>query len=164
MLTVTVQSTYCLVSQSLYSKHYTKRSTVFLKFNSRCSVQLPVHWSAKRQAACSFLFGSVVWRFLAPVKIVSLAGRCHGEVICLRREEGAQPTMSRQIGCMLIYGVEVQGPEGLSFEAAWILIRTARLDIKFFYVLPTQLHLCVLCGSENKQRLFHCTALTGWFL
>ena len=25
-------------------------------------------------------------------------------------------------------------------------------------------HLCVLCGSENKQQLFHCTALTGWFL
>jgi hypothetical protein len=24
--------------------------------------------------------------------------------------------------------------------------------------------LCVLCGSENKQRLFHVTALTGWFL
>jgi hypothetical protein len=24
--------------------------------------------------------------------------------------------------------------------------------------------LCVLCGSENKQRLFHCTALTDWFL
>jgi hypothetical protein len=24
--------------------------------------------------------------------------------------------------------------------------------------------LYVLCGSENKQRLFHCTALTGWFL
>ena len=32
-----------------------------------------------------------------------------------------------------------------------------------FYVLPTQC-ICVLCGSENKQRLFHCTALTGWFL
>ena len=29
-----------------------------------------------------------------------------------------------------------------------------------FYVLPT-LCLCVLCGSENKQRLFHCIALTG---
>ena len=25
-------------------------------------------------------------------------------------------------------------------------------------------YLCVLCGSENNQRLFHCTALTGWFL
>jgi hypothetical protein len=24
-------------------------------------------------------------------------------------------------------------------------------------------YLCVLCGSENQQRLFHCTALTGWF-
>jgi hypothetical protein len=25
-------------------------------------------------------------------------------------------------------------------------------------------YLCVLCGSENKQRLFHRTALTDWFL
>jgi len=25
-------------------------------------------------------------------------------------------------------------------------------------------YLCVLYGSENKQRLFHCTALTDWFL
>ena len=32
-----------------------------------------------------------------------------------------------------------------------------------FYVLPTQLYLSVLCGSQNKQRLFHYTALTGWF-
>ena len=33
-----------------------------------------------------------------------------------------------------------------------------------FYVLPTQLYLCVLCGSQNKQRLFPYTALTDWFL
>jgi hypothetical protein len=25
-------------------------------------------------------------------------------------------------------------------------------------------YLCVLCGSENKQRLFYFTALTDWFL
>jgi hypothetical protein len=25
-------------------------------------------------------------------------------------------------------------------------------------------YLCVLCGSQNKQRLFPHTALTGWFL
>jgi len=25
-------------------------------------------------------------------------------------------------------------------------------------------YLCVLCGSENKQRLFPHTALTDWFL
>jgi hypothetical protein len=31
-------------------------------------------------------------------------------------------------------------------------------------VLPTQLYLCVLCGSENKQRLFPYTALTDWTL
>jgi len=37
-------------------------------------------------------------------------------------------------------------------------------SIQQFYVLPTQLYLCVLCGSENKQRLFPYTALTDWFL
>jgi hypothetical protein len=34
---------------------------------------------------------------------------------------------------------------------------------KQFYVLPTQLYLCVLCGSHNKQTLFPYTALTDWF-
>jgi hypothetical protein len=35
-----------------------------------------------------------------------------------------------------------------------------------FYILCSAhtVYLCVLCGSENKQRLFHCTALIGWFL
>ena len=35
---------------------------------------------------------------------------------------------------------------------------------KKLYVLLTQLYLCVLCGSENKQRLFPYTTLTGWFV
>jgi len=35
-----------------------------------------------------------------------------------------------------------------------------------FYILRSAhtVYLCVLCGSENKQRLFHFTALIGWFL
>jgi len=35
-----------------------------------------------------------------------------------------------------------------------------------FYILRSAhtMYLGVLYGSENKQRLFHCTALTGWFL
>jgi len=35
-----------------------------------------------------------------------------------------------------------------------------------FYILRSAhtVCLCVLCGSENKQPLFHCTALTDWFL
>jgi hypothetical protein len=34
-----------------------------------------------------------------------------------------------------------------------------------FYILRSAhtVYLCVFCGSENKQRLFHCTALTDWF-
>ena len=61
----------------------------------------------------SFSEASVL-RFLAPVKIDSLAGRCDGGKICLRREEGILLTMSRHIGCMLVYGVEEQVPQGLS--------------------------------------------------
>jgi len=39
-----------------------------------------------------------------------------------------------------------------------------QFNIRKFYVLPTQLYLCVLCGSENKQRLFPYRKLTEWFL
>jgi hypothetical protein len=39
-----------------------------------------------------------------------------------------------------------------------------QFNIQQFYVLPTQLYLCFLCGSENKQRLFPYTALTDCFL
>ena len=34
------------------------------------------------------------------------------------------------------------------------------------YIIPRSAHtvyLCVLCGSQNKQRLFPYTTLTGWF-
>ena len=37
-----------------------------------------------------------------------------------------------------------------------------QFNIHKFYVLPT-MHLCVLYGSQNKQRLFPYTALTDWF-
>ena len=44
-----------------------------------------------------------------------------------------------------------------------VTICTIRFNIKQFYVLHTQC-ICVLCGSENKQRLFHYSALNDWFL
>ena len=39
-----------------------------------------------------------------------------------------------------------------------------QFSIQQFYVLPTQLYLCVLCGSEKKQRFFPYTTLTDWFV
>ena len=39
-----------------------------------------------------------------------------------------------------------------------------QFNIQQFYVLATQLYLCVLCGSQNKQPLFPYTTLTDWFL
>jgi len=38
-----------------------------------------------------------------------------------------------------------------------------QFNIQQFYVLPTPC-ICVLCGSENKKRLFPYTALTDWLL
>ena len=34
------------------------------------------------------------------------------------------------------------------------------------YILRSahRVYICFLCGSENKQRLFHCTALTDWLV
>jgi len=40
---------------------------------------------------------------------------------------------------------------------------TASFNIQKFCVLPT-LHLCVLRGSQNKQRLLRYIALTGWLI
>jgi hypothetical protein len=44
-----------------------------------------------------------------------------------------------------------------------VILWTTRYRIQKLCVMPTQC-LCVLCGSQNKQRLFPCTALTVWFL
>jgi len=47
-------------------------------------------------------------------------------------------------------------------ECVYCAVRTESL-----YIIPRSAHtvyLCVLCGSENKQRLFPYTALTDWFL
>jgi len=39
-----------------------------------------------------------------------------------------------------------------------------QFNIQQFCFLPHTVYLCVLCGSQNKQRLFPYTALTDWFL
>ena len=39
-----------------------------------------------------------------------------------------------------------------------------QFNIQQFHFLPHTVYLSVLCGSQNKQRLFPYTALTDWFL
>jgi len=51
----------------------------------------------------------------------------------------------------------------LTVTAKWSLY-VPTFNNKSVYVLPTQLYLCVLCGSWNKQRLFPYTTLTDWFV
>jgi hypothetical protein len=49
------------------------------------------------------------------------------------------------------------------FKVQWLLYVPPDLTFKNFSVLSTQC-IYVLCGSQNKQRLFPNTALTGWFV
>jgi hypothetical protein len=58
------------------------------------------------------------------------------------------------IGCRL---------KGWSSGVRWSLYVPPGLILKILRSAHT-VCLCVLCGSENKQRLFHSTALTDWFL
>jgi hypothetical protein len=45
-----------------------------------------------------------------------------------------------------------------------VAVCTTRLNTQQFYVLPTErIYVCVLYRSQNKQRLFSYTTLTGWF-
>ena len=55
-------------------------------------------------------------------------------------------------------------PQGLTVQRRIITTCAARFDIQQFYILPTQLYSCVLCGSGNKGRLFPYTAKTHWIL
>ena len=49
------------------------------------------------------------------------------------------------------------------FKAQWLLYVPPGLMFNILYTAHT-VYLCVLCGSENKQRLFPYTALTDWFV
>jgi hypothetical protein len=55
------------------------------------------------------------------------------------------------------------GPLNVKFPAGYLMCDQVQ-NLKF-YVLPTQcIYICVLCGSENKQRLFPYTAVTDWIV
>jgi hypothetical protein len=51
----------------------------------------------------------------------------------------------------------------LTFSSLAVTLRTARFNIKKFYVVPT-LRLCVLYRSQNKQQLLPYKTLRDWFL
>jgi hypothetical protein len=50
------------------------------------------------------------------------------------------------------------------YSINWLVFITETECVYWAVRSAHTVYLCVLCGSENKQRLFHYTALTGWFL
>jgi len=52
----------------------------------------------------------------------------------------------------------------LYLQSLVVTICTTRFDDRKILRSSLTVHLCVLCESQNKQRLFPYTALTDWFL
>ena len=53
--------------------------------------------------------------------------------------------------------------QGLALQIPVVTSSTTMFNTHKPYVLPTHC-IYVLCGSQNKQRLFPYTTLTDWFL
>jgi hypothetical protein len=51
-----------------------------------------------------------------------------------------------------------------TLESLVITISAIRFNMNQISPSVHTVYLCVLCGSENKQRLFPYTTLTDWFL
>jgi len=82
--------------------------------------------------------------------------------------------------CSIFYGSQKQTPIKSPYNSNWLVfitergcvycavrtgsLYTVRFNIQLFDVLPITLYLCVLCGYQNKQRLFPYTSLADWFL
>jgi hypothetical protein len=50
------------------------------------------------------------------------------------------------------------------YSINWLVFITETVRVYCAVRSAHTVYLCVLSGSENKRRLFHCTALTDWFL
>ena len=59
------------------------------------------------------------------------------------------------------YNVGICNSVTKPLKTQWLLLRTTRFDIKY-YAFFSILYFCVPCASQEKQRLFPCTAGTDW--
>jgi hypothetical protein len=50
------------------------------------------------------------------------------------------------------------------YSINWLVFITETVCVYCAVRSAHTVYLCVLCGSQNKQRLFDCTELTDWFL
>ena len=94
-----------------------------------------------------------------------------GPKSCAVPDEGLCPELLPH--CNMWYG-NVMSLARRQVMFQWLLFATCKcispsghymhhqFNTQQFYVLPTEC-IFVLCGSENKQRLFPCTTLTDWF-
>jgi len=65
---------------------------------------------------------------------------------------------------LLVKLVDAVKPSGHYMYHTVVTICTTRFNIQKILRSAHTVYLRVLCGSQNKQRLFPYTALTDWFL
>jgi predicted GNAT family N-acyltransferase len=67
--------------------------------------------------------------------------------------------------CICVFCVDLRTNSDYSlYSINWLVFITETECVYCAVRSAHTVYLCVLCGSENKHRLFHCTALNEWFL
>jgi hypothetical protein len=109
-------------------------------------------------AVCRVSLGQVLLRLLlsSPL-IVTAPTLCTGLHLTRRTSGRSLGNLQKSIAFSEIWNHWVENYN------LHVTLRTAQFSIQQSHILPT-LYLCVLCGSENKQRLFPYVALTDWFV
>jgi phosphate uptake regulator len=82
-----------------------------------------------------------------------------------RNVRQAEEAITKQYGSVLYLAAKLLSRQTsvLTFESLRLTLCTISFSIQKFCVLPT-MHLCVLSGSQSKQRLFRYIALTSQYL
>jgi hypothetical protein len=70
------------------------------------------------------------------------------------------------VNCGFVLGSPLHAVLTIIFSNQTVDIERSQLSTLTYIILRSAhtVYLCVLCGSQNKQRLFPYTALTDWFV
>ena len=133
--------------------------TLFRNNRSCCGAGRRVSWSSSRPATNLQNSGHCMYRTVVTICTTSLTFTNytfwpHSVFMCF-------VWISEQTAIISLYTINwlvfITETECLLRGTDWVFIYNCMF-------CPHRLYLCVLCGSENKQRLFPYTTLTDWFV
>jgi hypothetical protein len=103
--------------------------------------------------SCSGIYSSRTGRYLSSASVNPMNNECW---------KGYMPYVMLPVRMLRkLLGI---GGWVVYWSSGWLLYVPPGLTFTNSTFCPHSVFICVLCGSQNKQRLFPYTALTGWFV